>query len=285
MLAISPDWMEAFLAHWEVMGEGQAVFQTQTRSGRAFGRRTGWKVHHLIPSDWRRRYDILAEALTEIQAEFLASEADELTLDIHETLPSHTLYFAGLMPGLGFEMGSGEILLQAGEDFLSHVRLPDLPPGIREVRLEDARLSDYALLYARAHAARIHHRPSFFREQNWRETIVDAAAHDDLRRTWIGLEAEGQIVASCYGGCRPERWGEIMSVEELAVLPEFSGRGLGRYTLIRCLQELQRHYGAPGRVFQIGTWRHLGPRPIRMYLGLGFQVTQAKTYAAYRRNR
>ncbi|MCW3059889.1 MAG: hypothetical protein JWQ02_1710 [Capsulimonas sp.] len=283
MLSVTPSQTENFLADLEEPGENQTVFVVQTHAGQAFGRRIGWSLKYLIPSDWDRRYEIFLEALPEIKSAFLDSGEEKLTLSIRGGVPSLTLYFAGMLPALGFEIQPGDITLQAPEDLLGRLTLPTLPLGVREMAFDASRLPEYASVHTRAHAALDFPKPPSHRETDWAETLADVSAHEDIRNTWIGLEYDEQIVASCYGGCRPERWGEIMSVEELAVLPELSHQGLGRYALIRCLQELQRQYGAPGRVFQIGTWRHLGPRPLRLYLGLGFQVSNVMTLAVLRK--
>jgi len=279
MLSFTPAQTEAFLDHWRTPRENQSVFRVETRSGLACARRIGWDIQYLIPSDWDRRYDILREALEEIKANFLCSDAEKLSLGINDDFPSHTLYYAGMLPMLGFEVHSGEITFQAPDDFLNGLSLPVLPLGVKEVRGERERLAEYAALYAKAHAARECREPSISEQKKIVDSLEDAVQQEDMRLTWVGLELEGHIIASCYGGCRPERWGNFLSVEELAVLPEFFRRGLGRYALIRCLQELKRHYGASGRPFQVGTWRHMGPRPLRLYLGLGFRVIKAETYS------
>ena len=283
MLSYAPVQTEAFLAYWRTPSEDHSVFLVETRSGQAYARRVGWDIQYLIPSDWDRRYDILREALEEIKADFLCSDAEKLSLGINDGFPSHTLYYAGMLPLLGFEVHSGEITFQAPDGLLNGLSLPLLPLGMKEVWGERERLADYAALYAAAHAARERREPSLSEQQKWVESLEDAAQQEDMLKTWVGLEREGRLVASCYGGCRPERWGNFLSVEELAVLPEFFGKGLGRYALIRCLQELKRHYGVSGRPFQVGTWRHMGPRPLRLYLGLGFQVIKAEMYSTWER--
>ncbi len=279
MLSYTPTQTKAFLDLWQTPREGQSVFMVETRSGQAYARRVGWDLQYLIPSNWDRRYDILREALEAIKADFLCSDAEKLSLGISDGFPSHTLYYAGMLPMLGFDLHSGEVTFQAPGDLLNGLSLPALPLGVREVRGEHERIAEYAALYAEAHAAREHRKPSVSEQQKFVDSLEDAAQHEDMLETWVGLEFEGRLVASCYGGCRPEHWGNFLSVEELAVLPEFFGRGLGRYALIRCLQQLQRHYGVRGRPFQIGTWRHMGPRPLRLYLGLGFHVVKAEIYS------
>ena len=280
MLSYTPTQTEAFLAHWQTLSDDHSVLLVETDSGQAFARRIGWDIPYLIPSDWGKRYHILREALEEIKADFLRSDAEKLSHGINDGFLSHTLYYAGMLPMLGFEIHSGEIVFQAPDNVLTRLTLPSLPPGVREVQGESERLAEYGALYADAHAAHEQKPPE---QEKWLDSLADAVQYEDMRNTWIGLERDGRLVASCYGGCRPERWGDFLSVEELAVLPEFFGQGLGRYALIRCLQELKRHYGVPGRPFQIGTWRHMGPRPLRLYLGLGFQVIKAETYAALRK--
>lgn len=279
MLSYTPAQTRDLLNQWQAQSEGKSFFLVETRTGQVFACRSGWDVLYLVPSDWGKRYDILREALEEIKADFLRSNADKLSLGINDGFPSHTLYYAGMLPMLGFEVHSGEITLQADEALLNGLALPVLPLGVREVPGERGRLMEYAALYAEAHAAH-ERRPSSEPDyQKWEASLGDALQNEDVLNTWVGLEAGGKIIASCYGGCRPERWGDFLSVEELAVRPEFFGAGLGRYALIRCLEELRHHYGVPGRPFQVGTWRHMGPRPLRLYLGLGFQVKKSETYS------
>ena len=89
-----------------------------------------------------------------------------------------------------------------------------------------------------------------------------------------------KIIGSCYGRI----WGNEMSIEELAILPEFYGNGLGRFLTIRCMYKLKSHFGESSKYFFIGTNRTY-QRALRLYYSLGFKIDQVQTYASFIKNK
>ena len=67
---------------------------------------------------------------------------------------------------------------------------------------------------------------------------------------------------------------------ELAVTPQYWGRGLGRYLTIHCMQNLRAHFGRPDSYFSIGTQRD-NVRARQLYYNLGFMRYTISTRAIY----
>ncbi|MUH01587.1 hypothetical protein F7734_58750 [Scytonema sp. UIC 10036] len=72
-------------------------------------------------------------------------------------------------------------------------------------------------------------------------------------KTWVGLEYDGRIIGSCYGRI----WGNEMSIEELALLPEFYGNGLWKifWQFVVCTS--LEHFGEPVNTFLLVQIVHI----------------------------
>ena len=228
MLSYTPAQTRDLLNQWQAQSEGKSFFLVETRTGQVFACRSGWDVLYLVPSDWGKRYDILREALEEIKADFLRSNADKLSLGINDGFPSHTLYYAGMLPMLGFEVHSGEITLQADEALLNGLALPVLPLGVREVPGERGRLMEYAALYAEAHAAH-ERRPSSEPDyQKWEASLGDALQNEDVLNTWVGLEAGGKTYCILLWRMPPRTMGRFLVGGRARGAAGVLRRGLGQ---------------------------------------------------------
>ncbi|MGB3655867.1 MAG: GNAT family N-acetyltransferase [Rivularia sp. (in: cyanobacteria)] len=236
-------------------------------------------IQYIIPSSWSNRYQIVKTAIEQIKTEFLqVSPADELVMVIHEKVPSHNAYYAGLLPELGFDM-EPRLTMTANQNITETLELPQLPKNIHEIPFTKNRLSEFIDLYNKAYAVHYYGFPLLKIEQRREFTrwqLTDVQDKKDAVKSWVGLECDGRIIGSCYGRI----WGNEMSIEELAILPDFYGKGLGRFLAIRCMYKLKNHFGEPSKYFFIGTNRTY-KRALRLYYSLGFKIDQVQTYASF----
>ncbi|MUH01584.1 GNAT family N-acetyltransferase [Scytonema sp. UIC 10036] len=239
-------------------------------------------IQYIIPSLWSSRYQIIKAAIEQIKTEFIqVSPANELVMTINEKVPSHNAYYAGLLPELNFDM-QPRLTMTASQNILETIELPQLSKNIHEISFVKNRLSEFIDLYNKAYAV---HEGEFTSEKieqlrefrRWQ--LTNAQDQEDAVKTWVGLEYDGRIIGSCYGRI----WGNEMSIEELALLPEFYGNGLGRFLAIRCMYKLKSHFGEPSKYFFIGTNRTY-QRALRLYYSLGFKIDLVQTYATFFKN-
>lgn len=239
-------------------------------------------IQYIIPSLWTNRYQIVKAAIEQIKTEFLqASLAWELVIIINEKLPSHNAYYAGLLPELGFDM-EPRLTMTASQNITEAIELPQLPKNIHEISFTKNRLSEFVDLYNKAYAVHYDGFPLEKVEQRREFTkweLTDAQDKEDALKTWVGLECNGRIIGSCYGRI----WDDEMSIEELAILPEFYGNGLGRYLAIRCMYKFKNNFREPSKYFFIGTNRTY-KQALRLYYSLGFEIDKVQTYASFLKN-
>jgi len=284
ILCFTPEQIEAFLREFAPLYDdtlyyienalGQATFSRTLIN--AYGSRG---ILYVIPSVWSDRYQLVKSAIEQIQTEFiLANTGNKLFIRITEQVPSHNAYYAGLLPELGFDM-EPRVTMTANQELVNQLDLTELPNKIYEISFSKNRLPEFIELYNRAYGVYqdrlLPDRQAHEREfRHWQ--LTDAQQQEDAVKTWIGIEFNGEIVGSCYGRI----WGNEMSVEELAILPEFYGKGLGRFLTIRCMQKLKEHFGEPSRYFFIGTNRTF-TRALKLYHRLGFKINSVETYATF----
>jgi GNAT superfamily N-acetyltransferase len=280
ILGFSPKEVERFIRSNSEIYE-DTVFTVELGQGRSvLSRRCeGWDVVYLIPSHWPERYEILGQALPEIQAEYLrANPASRHFYRIDEPAPSHGAYFAGLLPGLGFEL-EPRVRMTAPQEILEQVTAPELPAGLREIRFTAARLSEFLDLYLRAHS--VHQeawssaRRARFAEAT-RLELVDAAERDDRVQTWFGIECEGALVGSCFGSTFRDK----LFIDELAILPHYYGAGIGSYLMLCCLQSLRDQFAKPDSYFVLDCYRTY-ERALNLYRRVGFSPAQFYTDATF----
>lgn len=239
-------------------------------------------IQFIIPAVWTDRYDMVASVLQQIRADFLATNAElELRMRIDEQMPSHSAYYMGMLPGLGFEIAP-RVSMRADYSLLHALTLPDLPPGITEASFEEARIMEYPELFFQVdsvyHAGfspeKIAHERAMFADY-----IPRACKSDNIRPIWTSLVEDGQLIGASFGGA----WDDELSIEEVGILPAYYGQGLGRYLTIRCMQKLRQHYGGENKYFALGTFRTY-TRALKLYHRLGFTIDKIESYATLSKN-
>lgn len=282
ILCFSPDETEGFIAQFSELNDhtvckiehadGQATFYRYVTNTGMGGR----VIQYILPSKWGSRYDLLREALTEIKADFLENcEQHILLFRIKEDIPSHNSYFLGLLPEFGFNINP-RISMMAETELVSQLELPELATDIVEIPYKEEQLPDFIDLYH--HANNVHlHAPKLSdkerAQQNQQnkmrqaEYITSEFENESVSTSCTGLTQNGKIIGFSFG----EVWDGKLSINEVGILPEFYGQGLGRYLTIRCMQKLYANFNEPGRFFAIGTNR-TNARALKLYHRLGFQI-------------
>ncbi len=282
ILGFTPEQIEAFIKEFELPYD-DTVYSIENALGKtvfirtlinAYGIRS---IQYVISSTWSDRYKLVKSAIEQLKSDFIKANTEKkLFIRITEEFPSHNAYYAGLLPELGFDM-EPRVIMTANQELVTQLDLTELPNNINEISFSENRLPEFIDLYHKAYAVhqnsllpeRLAHEREF---RKWQ--LTDAQQQKDAVKTWVGVELNGEIVGSCYGRI----WGNEMSVEELAILPEFYGKGLGRFLTIRCMQKLKEHFGEPSRYFFIGTNRTF-TRALKLYHRLGFKINSVETYA------
>jgi ribosomal protein S18 acetylase RimI-like enzyme len=282
ILCFTPEQTEAFIERFEPKFDGSSSVLEDGQGRLTFCRfhlqsPEARYIQYLIPSVWEDRYSLIQDAMIKIRDEFLADNSEhELRMRINEKPPSHTSYFAGLLPGIGFRLRP-RVAMIGDQDLVQQLTLPVLPAELRETPYQEERLIRTIEVYRQAHEgtrqALAEKERKLSRARDTR-TITDVYALERTRQTWIGLEDRGQLIGFAFGGV----WNQEISLEEVALLPAYHGRGLGRYLTIRCLQEMDALYGGSDKHFAIGTDR-TNVRALKLYHRLGFTMGAVETYA------
>lgn len=233
------------------------------------------QFEYVLPSNWHNRYQIVSRVMRLLKADANAT-GREILLWIDESFPSHNAYFMGLLPRLGFQLDPRVDLLSPGRT-LEHLPLPPLPPGISERPFDPANLDSLNALYNQAFAVYPSRTPET-------DPLGHVGSNETTRRSFISLHHNGHPVALAFGSLPrsryPALWNDRLNIEELAVHPDYVGRGLGRYLAIRCMQILRNLHPDSARGFFIGTDRTY-TSALRLYHSLGFQPAAFYTYAKW----
>jgi len=255
------------------------VFEVDVGEGHVvYGRKCdGWEIVYLMPSDWDQRYRLLDSALAEIRAWYRREAAGErLVLRIEEQAPSHGVYFLGTLPQHGFTL-LPRVHMTASADAVAQTVVGELPQYAREVPFRTDRLQELERVFSGAHSpyqTALSPALHAWMRRSVRDELRQAVADEECTGTWVCVEHGGTLAGSCFG----RNSGGRLLIEELAALPHYWGRGLGRYLLLRCMQRLQERYGGPGSTFVLDTWRTYD-RAMRLYEAVGFQPCRLYTEA------
>jgi ribosomal protein S18 acetylase RimI-like enzyme len=225
----------------------------------------------IVPSNWRKRYAILRDVILALQ-----SRARRPCFDVDEDMPSHSMYYLGLLGSLGWELKAMQ-RMNAPHDVLDHLAKASLPGGCCDATLSAGRVEEVVHVLCEA-----------YKSPEW-----DEHRYDEERRSWtkymgtdgkeldtfFGVERQGRIIGVCQTAVTSD--GPL--IVELAVLPEAHRRGVGRYLLYRAM-ESAKTANTQGKPYRLSVDRdNLGA--IALYAAMGYRRTQVITRGRWVRNR
>jgi GNAT superfamily N-acetyltransferase len=271
ILCFTPEQTEAFIQEFEPqLFDDMSRIMVDNRGQPTFCRYfSRWEIEYIIPSSWEDRYTLVKAALHQLKAEFLAENGRVLHMIIEEDPPSHAAYYMGYLPELGFELRPRATMI-ADQDLVSQLQLPELMPDIQETPFQADHLNTATYIDARAFGAT----EQEAERQADGDQIDSRYSLESTRHTWTGLTCEGKLIGFAFGADADNR----MMLEEVSLLPEFHGKGLGRYLVIRCLQKLHENFGGPNKQFFLGTDRRWSSA-LKLYHRLGFTIDKTQSYA------
>ena len=282
ILCFAPDAVEAFLTAYLPGSDGRSYVVEADGGGPTFCRYSvdGSEVFvdYIIPSKWDDRYAQVRCAIEQLKDACLTPGSDRyIRMHVDERLPSHAAYYLGLLPELGFTL-KPRVTMTAPRDLTTRLIRPDLAEGVTEVSYHRDRLPAVIDVSVRAYSGKMLHE---LPEAEWDRLRQDEAPYLEgafaQRRaadTWTGLAFQDRLVACSFGEVTDDR----LKVEEVFVLPEFQGKGLGRHVTVRCLQKLHEQDGSPSKRFFLGTDRRWTPA-LNLYHSLGFSIDVVESYA------
>lgn len=156
ILCFTPEQTEAFIERFEPKFDGSSSVLEDGQGRLTFCRfhlqsPEARYIQYLIPSVWEDRYSLIQDAMIKIRDEFLADNSEhELRMRINEKPPSHTSYFAGLLPGIGFRLRP-RVAMIGDQDLVQQLTLPVLPAELRETPYQEERLIRTIEVYRQAH--------------------------------------------------------------------------------------------------------------------------------------
>lgn len=176
----------------------------------------------IIPGDWACSYESIREAIATLQSE--ANRA-RIFMEINEGVPSHNSCFAGMLPGLGFTMRPGVVMVAQPES-LTQMRPPELPDGFVEVALTAEQCSAAASAWHEAFAT-LH--PEWLPEGRTEDLLLRQQILQNAVKGpssgWLLVAHGREIVGVCHGSVSTDGDGVI---GELGVVSAHRGLGLGR---------------------------------------------------------
>ncbi len=284
ILCYTPDETEAFIDEFEPQFDGKSAFFADAQGHLTFCRvnvkeTDSRNINYIIPENWEARHTMVKATLQQIINEFLqANAAHELRMKINEKLPSHNAWYAGLLPELGFHL-TPRLLMVADQGVIDQLDLPARAPDVQETAHRADQLAEATELYVQAYDANRQALPAakLASEQAWeRQYISRLYRQERTIETWTGLTHNGKLIGFSCG----DVWDDELSIDEVAILPEYFDQGLGRYLTIRCMQKLHERYGGPTKYFMLGTER-TNTRALKLYHRLGFTIDKVESYACF----
>ncbi len=284
LLGFSDVGAAAFLAEYDPVPDYITPYRIETPYGDAFAATHGANLHFVIPSDWGARYAILREAIRAMVGVHMP-RFGFVKIEIDERFPSHNAYYAGMLSELGFRL-TPVAHFTAPSDLPERLAASRLPTGLTEARYSDDRYEEFVAAFPRisvfveefggaSEAREVEHRE---REQRKRRDGYHAylweMGRDVRHNAWIGVADETGIVGFCFGAVS----GAWLQIGEIAVAESWRRRGVGRYLMGRCAEELRRHSGRNDGRFLVSTGRG-NVVANRFYRGLGFDLTYPQTWA------
>jgi ribosomal protein S18 acetylase RimI-like enzyme len=274
-LGFTPDQVEDFISRNTSL-EGDQGIRIEAANGRiVFGRvqvnRDRWQIRYLIPSSWAERYCLLRQTLEQIKQDFLrlTPPKSTLTMVIQEPPPSFSMYFAGLLPSLGFDLTPRA---QMGADLnrVCEMPLPSLPLHVEELSFQRDHLPELIEFFHQAF--KVYPDDGGTRE-GWAEIVNRDFEHNDAAASCVILRHKGQVVGASYGRIVV---GDVPTLLDLAVASEWHGCGLGKFLVVQCARRLKEHQPGVCRDIVLYTLR-AWPRAVGLYCSAGFRFTNLWT--------
>jgi GNAT superfamily N-acetyltransferase len=289
VLCYTPEQIEAFLKEYQPQFDGKNCVVEDGQGRRTYCRLKCAKreifVEYIIPSVWEERYPMVKDAILQFKHHFVVGNSGRyLRMHVDERIPSHAAYYLGLLPELGFTL-TPRVTMTAPPDLVRQWTLPELLPSFQETGYEADQLGTVIDVYARAFSGKKQQELS---AEEWSQRREEEAPYltrvyalESTVRTWTGLTWQGRLIGCAWGDARDDvlgRSGMHLCLEEVALVPEFQGKGLGRYLTIRCLQKMYENWGGSERYFFLGTDRRWKPA-LKLYHRLGFSIDRVESYA------
>ncbi|MDP6037439.1 MAG: GNAT family N-acetyltransferase [Candidatus Latescibacteria bacterium] len=237
----------------------------------------GGQIEYIIPSDWNDRYRIIKETINQLKTQISeGGRSHGMSIEINEMVPSHSAYFTALLPELGFRT-SPQITFRAEKSLVAQLELPELPIGFYDIPFneENRRLFTEGFMEI---GGNMLSNEQAERRGRFLNDYYELISEDIQKKTWVGISRQNRVIGFCFGDVLNR--GKRLAIAEVAVSQDFWGRGLGRFMIIRCLQNLKKHYGQKDAYFAIEARRD-NARACRLYFGLGFKREQLTTRAIY----
>lgn len=282
ILCYTPEQIEVFIEKYEPQFDGKSCVVEDGQGRLTFCRYFtasdgGIFIAYIIPSVWEERYPMVKEAILQLKQEFLVvHSAPWLRMEVNERPPSHAAYYLGLLPELGFTL-EPRVTMTASQDLVKQLTLPELLPDVQETLYDADQLEAVIDVFTRAYSGRKEQELS---AEEWSQRRENEAPYirrvyglESTVQTFTGLMCEGKLIG-CSWGAEDNR----MSLEEVVLVPEFHGNGLGKYLTIRCLQKMYEIWNGPDKYFFLGTDRRWSPA-LNLYLRLGFTIDRIESYA------
>ena len=237
----------------------------------------GGQIEYIIPSEWNDRYRIIKEAINQLKAQNSeGGRSLRMSIEINEMVPSHSAYFTALLPELGFRT-SPHIAFRADKSLVEQLELPELPTGFYEIPFSEENRRLFTKGFMEIGGNTLSNEQAE-RRARFLNDYYELISENIQKKTWIGISHQNRVIGFCFGDVLNR--GKRLVIVEVAVSQDFWGKGLGRFMIIRCMQNLKEHYGQKDAYFAIEARRD-NTRACRLYFGMGFEREQLTTRAIY----